>query len=255
MAAPNANKLLLFGPGAMSLDKAYFNRILSFVKDDSTYEWVVHAVKDVESSWATVSTAIPELKKTSGPTHARKLTTWLQTGSIDAEATVANLPNAILGPLVVLAQLIEYLQYAASSEQGDDADSSAFHVPSAAQTETVGCCLGVFSALVVSYSADWAQFRSNAAAVLRSVFVLGALSDAYDSSDVAGASFSLIVFWRGGQSVADLKQVLSKVPGVSTCPCVAQLLRYINMSIRLTFPCNMTIIAPQSRLLRMALPL
>jgi hypothetical protein len=112
---------------------------------------------------------------------------------------------------------VEYLQYAAPSVQVDDGDRAKFHVPSAAQTETVGCCLGVFSALVVSYSASWAQFRHNAAAVLRSVFVLGALSDAYDHPDVAGSSFSLVVFWRGGQSVSDLKKVLEKVPGVSFC--------------------------------------
>ncbi|KAE8373904.1 hypothetical protein BDV26DRAFT_300722 [Aspergillus bertholletiae] len=214
MAAPNANKLLLFGPGAMSLDKAYFNRILAFVKDDPTCQWAVHALEDAESSWDALSTAIPKLLETPGATHAHRLIDWVRTGCTDAEATVANLPNAILGPLVVLAQLVEYLQYATSSAQGDHGDVTAFHVPSAARTETVGCCLGVFSALAVSYSASWAQFRHNASAVLRSVFVLGALSDAYDSSAMAGSSISLIVFWRGGQSVSDLTKVLEKVPGV-----------------------------------------
>ncbi|KAK9327489.1 hypothetical protein V1520DRAFT_374617 [Lipomyces starkeyi] len=215
MAAPNANKLLLFGPGAMGLDKAYFYRILAFVKDDPACQWAVHAMEDAESSWDALSTAIPKLQETPRATHARRLTDWVRTGFTDAEATVANLPNAILGPLVVLAQLVEYLQYAASWAQVDHGDRTAFHVSSAAQTETGGCCLGVFSALVVSYSASWAQFRHNAAVVLRSVFVLGALSDAYDSSDVAGSFISLIAFWRGGQSVSDLKKVLEKVPGVS----------------------------------------
>ncbi|KAL4815105.1 hypothetical protein BDW67DRAFT_191767 [Aspergillus spinulosporus] len=197
----------------MSLDKQYFNRILAFVKDDAVCQWVVHAIEDAESSWDALSTAIPKLQETSGAMHTRRLTDWIRAGSVDAEATVANLPNAILGPLVVLAQLVEYLQFAASSAQVDDSDKTAFHVPSASQTETVGCCLGVFSALVVSYSASWGQFRHNAAAVLRSVFVLGALSDVYDKSDAAGSSFSLIVFWRGGQSVSDLKKMLEKVPG------------------------------------------
>ncbi|KAL3432035.1 putative polyketide synthase [Aspergillus tetrazonus] len=213
MAAPNANRLLLFGPGAMSLDKEYFNRILAFVKNDPACQWAVHAIEDVESSWDALSTAIPKLQETPGATHARRLRDWIRTGSADADTTVANLPNAILGPLVVLAQLVEYLQYAASLAQVHDGDHTAFYVLPASQTETVGCCLGVFSALVVSYSASWAQFRHNAAAVLRSVFVLGALSDAYDNSDAAGASLSLIVFWRGGQSVSDLKKVLQKVPG------------------------------------------
>lgn len=257
MAAPNANRLLLFGPGAMSLDKEYFNRILAFVKDDPACQWAVHAIEDVESSWDALSTAIPKLQETPGATHARRLRDWIRTGSADADTTVANLPNAILGPLVVLAQLVEYLQYAASLAQVHDGDHTAFYVPPASQTETVGCCLGVFSALVVSYSASWAQFRHNAAAILRSVFVLGALSDAYDNSDAAGASLSLIVFWRGGQSVSDLKKVLQKVPGVSICRSQPHLTDHvdINMPIRLIYPFNTTITEPLSRRLRMPRPI
>lgn len=81
-------------------------------------------------------------------------------------------------------------------------------------TETVGCCLGTFSALVVSSSSSWAQICHNAAAVVRAVFVLGALSDAHDAIDASGPSISLIAFWRGGQLLFDLRKALKNCPEV-----------------------------------------
>lgn len=51
--------------------------------------------------------------------------------------------------------------------------------------------------------------------MLRIVFVLGALSDAQDTIDSAGHSISLIAFWRGGQSVSDLKKALEKYSEVN----------------------------------------
>lgn len=205
----------MFGPGAMSLDEAYFNRILAFVKEDPTSRWAVNAIEDIEGGWESLSRSIPKLQYTSGSDHARRLGDWLRTGVISPQSTVSDLPNAILGPLVIIAQLVEFLQYAESSSQSPPGSGQGFNLPSPAHTETVGCCLGVFSALVVSSSSSWAQFRHNAAAVLRAVFVLGALSDAQDTSEFTGPSISLIAFWRGGQSLADLKKVLDKFPDVS----------------------------------------
>lgn len=208
-------KLLLFGPGAMSLDEPYFNRILEFVRDDIASHWAVNAVENIESDWVLLSQSIPKLQHTPGSDHARTLGNWLRTGVISPASTVSNLPNAILGPLVIIAQLVEYLQYAKSTFQSSPGSGQAFYLPPRAQTETVGCCLGVFSALVVSSSSSLAQFRHNAAAAVRLVFVLGALSDAHDISDVTGPSISLIASWRGGQSLANLKKALNKFPNVS----------------------------------------
>ncbi|KAJ5787111.1 hypothetical protein N7457_002101 [Penicillium paradoxum] len=212
MAMPTAKTLLLFGPGAMSLDELYFRRILAFVKDDNGSNWAINAIEDIESGWDLLSESIPKLQHTSGSVHARRLADWLRTGVISPQSTVSELPNAILGPLVIIAQLVEYLQHAKSSSQSSLESGQGFHLLPRAQTETVGCCLGVFSALVVSSSSSWAQFCHNAAAVLRTVFVLGALSDAQDMPSLTGPSISLIAFWRGGQSLADLKKALSKFP-------------------------------------------
>ena len=212
---PAARTLLLFGPGAMSFDEPYFCRIISFVKGDAASQWALHAIEDVETCWDSICESISKLQRTSGIDHAQKLAEWLRTGVITPQSSVTDLPNAILGPLVIIAQLVEYLQHVKSTSQSGLGDGQGFQVPSRPQTETVGCCLGVFSALVVSSSSSWAQFYHNAAAVLRTVFVLGALSDAQDATDVAGPSTSLIAFWRGGQSVSDLKKALDKYPEVS----------------------------------------
>lgn len=213
---PPAKTLILFGPGAMSLDEPYFSRILSFIKDDAASQWAVHAIEDIESCWGSLCESMPKLQLTPGASQAQKLAGWLRTGVMTQQSTVANLPNSILGPLVIIAQLVEYLQHVKSSASDSGlGDGQGFQVPSREQTETIGCCLGVFSALVVSSSSSWAQLWHNSAAVLRTVFALGALSDAQDASDAAGPSVSLIAFWRGGQSVSDLKRALDKYPEVS----------------------------------------
>ena len=211
-SAKTAKTLLLFGPGAMSMDQPYFSRLVSFVKTDTASRWALDAIEDIGSSWDSLREAIPKLQWTPGSSHAHQLAEWLRTGVIAPQSTVANLPNAILGPLVIIAQLVEYLRHVHSLSESGLGNGHGFEVPPREQAETIGCCLGVFSALVVSSSSSWAQFRHNAAAALRTVFVLGALSDAQDAVDTAGPSFSLIAFWRGGQSVSSLEKALDRFP-------------------------------------------
>ncbi|KAF4962499.1 hypothetical protein FSARC_9422 [Fusarium sarcochroum] len=204
--------LLLFGPGVMSLDKEYLDRILSINKGRTTDQWALHALEDIQSCWGSLCEWIPKLQSTPGERHAQTLAEWLRTGVIPPSSTVANLPNSILGPLVIVAQLVEYLEHMNTSTHGSVQDEDEFQVHSGQDTETIGCCLGVFSALVVSLSTSWAQFFHNAGAVLRNVFVLGALSDAQDVSKATGASVSFMVFWRGGQSISDLNKMLEAYP-------------------------------------------
>ncbi|KAK1250816.1 hypothetical protein MKX07_005371 [Trichoderma sp. CBMAI-0711] len=212
MAASSTRTLLMFGPGAMSLNETYFASILSFISTDSASQWALSAVRDIESHWPSLCEAIPKLQHTSGVSNAQKLAEWLRTGTLAPGSTIASLPNAILGPLVVIAQLVEYLRHVDSLSESGLRGGEGFQVPSASDAETVGCCLGTFSALVVSSSSSWAQFCHNASAVVRIVFVLGALSDAQDATDASGPSVSLIAFWRGGQSLSDLKKALEKFP-------------------------------------------
>jgi hypothetical protein len=213
--ATDSSTLLLFGPGATSsFDHAYFSTIVLFMKSDTTSLWALHAIDDIERSWDSLCKAIPKLQQTPGASHARKLADWLRIGVIPPQSTVANLPNAILGPIVIIAQLVEYLRHVDSTSKSGFRDGQGFNVPSPQQTEAIGCCLGVFSAIAVSSSSSWPQLFHNAAAILRVVFVLGALSDAQDAMESAGPSVSLIAFWRGGQSVADVKKILEKYPEV-----------------------------------------
>ena len=214
-AAPAARTLLLFGPGAMSFDESYFKGIVAFGKGDAASQWALNAIEDIETSWKTLSESIPKLHQTPGRENAHELAQWLREGFIPPGTTVAETANAILGPLVIIAQLAEYLRYVSSLSDSGLQDGRGFKLPQKEQTETVGCCLGVFSALAVSTSSTWAQFCHNAGAVLRVVFILGALSDAQDSVDVAGPSASLIAFWRGGQSAGDLRKALDSFPEVN----------------------------------------
>jgi len=212
-----ASTLILFGPGVMTLDESYFNRIFTCIKDDTDhYQWALRAVEDLECCWESLCQLIPKLKRVSSRKHAQTLADWLRAGGITPGSTVANLPNAILGPLVLIAQLVEYTQHL-KSVNGDE--RGFFKVSDGSQTETVGCCLGCFSAVVVSTSSSWAQFYHNASAALRVMFVICALSDAQDTPDETGPSVSLNAFWRGTRSASSLTTALEDYPEVSPTSC------------------------------------
>jgi hypothetical protein len=225
-----ASTLILFGPGVMTLDESYFNRIFTSIKDDNDHnQWALHAVEDIESCWDSLCKSMPKLQCVSGRKHAQTLTDWLRNGRITPGSTVANLPNAILGPLVLLAQLVEYVQHLKSVNRGE---RGFFKVPQGPQTETVGCCLGCFSAVVVSTSSSWAQFCHNASAALRVMFVICALSDAQDGPNETGPSTSLNAFWRGTRSATSLTTALEAYPEVSSAACICQSKSILCLSVR-----------------------
>lgn len=225
-----ARTLILFGPGVMTLDETYFKRIFTCIKDDNDHnQWILHAVEDVESCWDSLCKSMPKLQRVPGRKHAQTLADWLRNGCITPGSTVANLPNAILGPLVLLAQLVEYVQHLKSVNRGE---RGFFKVPPSSQTETVGCCLGCFSAAVVSTSSSWAQFCHNASAVLRVMFVICALSDAQDGPDETAPSTCLNAFWRGTRSAASLTTALEAYPEVSSAACICQSKSILYLSVR-----------------------
>lgn len=96
----------MFGPGAMSLNETYFANILSFISTDSASKWAVNAIKDIESHWASLCEVIPKLNNTSSVSQAQILADCLRTGALPPNSSVANLPNAIIGPLVIIARLV-----------------------------------------------------------------------------------------------------------------------------------------------------
>lgn len=128
--------------------------------------------------WASLRKAIPKLQLTPALTHVKQLVEWLRLALLPPNLSVASLSNAILGPLVVTAQLVEYLQYLDSLTASGLEDGKAFSVLSRLYAETFGCCLCVFSSILVSSSATWTQFSHHASAAIRKIFVLGALYDA-----------------------------------------------------------------------------
>lgn len=226
----DSSTLILFGPGVQTLDEPYFNRIFKCIKENTDHnQWALHAVEDIECCWESLSNSIPKLQRVSSRKHAHTLADWLRTGGIPPGSTVANLPNAILGPLVLIAQLVEYTQHL---KHVNRSERGFFKPPPGPQVETIGCCLGCFSAIVVSTSSSWAQFCHNASAALRVMFVICALSDAQDIPDETGPSVSLNAFWRGTKSGSSLTTALKEYPEVSLVACSFQLASTVCLSLK-----------------------
>jgi hypothetical protein len=207
-----SNTLLLFGPQALLFDEQYFGRIRHHVTSHAENQWIFDVLEDFPSHWSALYQKIPKLGLLPGPSLAKKLVSWLRTGEMDIldqdKKPAAHLPNITLSPLVVMAQLLEYAQLFQTKEQND------YSVPEH-NTETLGFCLGILSALAVSCSSTRAQFLHNGATALRLALTIGALVDAQDAHDAAGPSSSLAVVWKVGQSKSDLLWVLEDFPEVS----------------------------------------
>jgi malonyl CoA-acyl carrier protein transacylase len=210
-----SSTLLLFGPQALLFDEQYFGRIRHRVTSNAENQWILDVLEDFPSHWPALCQKVPKFGLIPGPPLTKKLVGWLRTGEMGIldqdNQPAAHLPNVILSPLVVMAQLLEYAQLFQKNEQNRTDYSIPEH-----NTETLGFCLGILSAFAVSSSSTRAQFLHNGAAALRLAMTIGALVDANDAHHAAGPSSSLAAVWKMGQSKSDLLRVLEDFPEVSS---------------------------------------
>ncbi|KAI1385804.1 putative polyketide synthase [Hypoxylon trugodes] len=209
-ANPNelsTNTLLLFGSQALSYDEAYFERIRSNVTCDGSNRWIIDVVDDLSTYWPELCVQIPTLKAIQGENLLRRLSLWLQNADVEDEWT-SRLPNIILSPLVVIGHLIQYIQnFSTPGGQLEfDRSPSKGYRPN---IETLGICIGMLSAFVISTSSTRAQFSQNGTAAIRLAMVVGALVDARDAES---QSISLSTTWKSEQLSLKLHQVLANTP-------------------------------------------
>ena len=121
---PNTDTVLLFGSQALSFDQQSFRNLSSTVLNSASHGWVLRAIDDLADQWQSICSKLPKLRTASGASQLPKLGDWFRTGTLDA-----SLPNMLLSPLVVIAQLTQYAEYVESREP-----------ESLPPSETVGFC-------------------------------------------------------------------------------------------------------------------
>lgn len=232
----SSNTLLLFGPQALSYDEAYFERVRLNVLGNEKNRWIRDVIEDLPSYWEELSEAIPSLSSIPGQAWLQRLSHWLLNG-ISEEQRTSPTPNIILSPIVVIGHLIEYIQHTTNEPRGQSGFGEEGYEQNLSNTETLGFCVGILSAFVVSSSLTRAQFCQNGAAALRLAMVIGGLVDAQDMKIAESQSISLATTWKAEQTPSKLHEVLESFPDVRT-PIPIRVIT-LTSRYRLTFPSRM----------------
>lgn len=206
--------VLLFGPQALSFDKHSFSRLRTCVLSSTSQHWVLNTIERLPDYWDVLCKEFPKLLIIPGAELLQDLGDWFRDGLIAQQATSSHLPNILLIPLVVIAQLSqysEYLKHSGSKYLGLEDP----YTPAQSDTETLGFCTGILSAIVVSCSTNQTQFAEHGGTAVRLAMLIGALLDAQDAQDGEGEWRSLATVWRS-QSMAelDMARILRNFPEV-----------------------------------------
>ncbi|KAL1615746.1 Type I Iterative PKS [Neofusicoccum ribis] len=198
--SPNTDTVLLFGSQALSFDQQSFRRLSSSLLDSQTHAWALRTIEDLPEQWDIICAEFPKLQAAAGAKLLPQLGEWLETGTMGTD----RLPNILLSPLVVIAQLTEYAAYV----ELRGADSEITLPP----LETLGFCIGILSAMAVSCSTRKATFEKCAAAAVRLAMLIGAVVDAQDAEGEHGESATFTTVWKSRESGEEVARILERFP-------------------------------------------
>lgn len=194
---PNAETVLLFGSQALGFDQQTFRQLSTSIVNSANHVWALRTIDELPDIWETICNELPHLRASPGAAHVSKLGSWFRKGKLE----MASLPNTLLSPLVVVAQLTQYATFAAMREE-----------EALPPSETVGFCIGLLSAFAVSAATRRSDFERYAATAIRIALLVGALVDVEELQE---PSATIAVAWRKPQGEDELADVLNSFPDVS----------------------------------------
>lgn len=196
---------LLFGPQAVSFDEKFYRRIWTLITRFRHNKWIIAALKGLEDDLDALCSAVPSIHLESARGGLRILTQWVETGKmLVQELPDEKLPNIVLGPLTVLAQLSEYRHYTHTSQD--------LYSP---KVQVTGLCLGILSAMVVGCSSSDAEFSRCGAAAVRLAMIAGAVVDSDRESLGEDEYVSIVTGTRSTYDPATLDEIIGTCPNVS----------------------------------------
>lgn len=195
---PNAEAVLLFGSQALDFDGSAFRQLSTSVLNSPEHSWALRFVDTLSDTWKTICDELPNLRAAPGAAHLRRLGKSFRAGKLET----TTLPNIILSPLVVIAQLTQYTTFANLRDEEALPPSG-----------TVGFCIGLLSAFAVSSASSKGDFERYATVAARLALIIGAL---VDIDNLKEPSTTLAVAWKiQNNGTEELKQILKASPDVS----------------------------------------
>jgi len=211
LSHPGGNTVLLFGPQALSFDEDAFQALRTKLLATKDHQWILDTITGFTKCLNLIAKDFPKLMGTTRK-QLENLNNWFKTGDISANDVV--LPNTLLTPLVIITQLVQYTRYLDVSHPEAANRGEDLYALSKSNTETLGFCTGLLSALAVSSSNSKEQFQKYGAVALRLGLLIGMVVDAQETSSEAGQSKSLAVVWQSDEAGEEVTQILKKFPEV-----------------------------------------
>ena len=210
-ASLNGSTTFLFGPQALSFDDKVFSRLRSAIIKWEDYGWILDAISELPNFAHGISTEYPSLsgRERLSRSLLEELQTWFLTGK--PSRALRSLPSTVLSPLVVITQLCQFVEYQKNARFANSSNDHLYR-PDLEGTETLGFCMGILSAIVVSCSTGKESFEKLGTIAIRIGTLIGMIVDAQD--ELEGPSKSLTVVWRSAIEKQKTQKILGNFPEV-----------------------------------------
>jgi hypothetical protein len=209
-SAKGTNRILLFGPQALSFEIEDLKKLRSTIVDEQEHSWILDVITGLSMYWEKFEYIFPKLKVIPGRKLLKDLDDALRTG--DLTHLPSSLPNILLSPLVVLTQLIQYTKYLKiKNREEEQPDLYAIDNPDA---ETIGYCMGMLTAMTISSTTGVTEFQRYGAVAMRLAVLISGLVDAQEVSNEQKESRALATVWTSQESKMELEKILQEFPEV-----------------------------------------
>ena len=209
----------------LSQTKQTLDKLVQGLVEGPNADWIKETVDRLSIYGDALINEIPEVAGTiPGSDQIADLDSWLRhgRGSDDAQQD-ENLPNVVVGPLLVAVQLDQcwrYLELLRSQHDLPHADDLQADLVArqaeehGSKVEVLGFCVGLLGAIAVSSSSNRQDFEKYGVAAMRMAMFIGALLDArevWDKSIGKGKSVSYTTAWRNAKQREDLTRIVSSL--------------------------------------------
>ncbi|ROV98483.1 hypothetical protein VPNG_08530 [Cytospora leucostoma] len=194
---PKNGTLLLFGSLTLSFDASKFNLLREVVVEHEDNTWLVDLIRTLPQACETALPQLPSSYQGRGHIIAQQLldatTALISAGPLDN--LIFPLPNTILVPLAVIAQLVQYTEYK---------QQTSF----VGAREALGLCTGLLSAFAVASSHDSHDFRIYGAVAVRLGLLVGLVVDCENQASNSMRSRCLSAAWSSPEKRDEMLSVM-----------------------------------------------
>ncbi|KAI1074642.1 putative polyketide synthase [Whalleya microplaca] len=198
--------ILLFGSLALSLDTSAFEHVRKAVIESDENAWLADVVRTLPQNYEIAISALPVLQS-SGNFARKQLDDLSEAFNADRPLDTAfPLPNTLLIPLVVIAQLTQYAGFLRQTSLKEDSRGDVWDVNN---RETLGLCTGLLAAFAVSSAHNADELQRYGAAAVRLGMLIGLVVDSQDAAPGRGRSKSLSAAWSSAKIREEMTRILN----------------------------------------------